>query len=96
MEAPNNPIPNRLTLHRKLTGLSQREVARLLGFQTATQLSQWESGADMPSATNLLKLGIIYGTFPNELYFEYYQSLKQAIKDNRGISAEYPKGQVHN
>jgi len=80
MEALPTSIPNRLKLHRKLSGLSQTQVAGLLGFQTVTQLSQWESGADMPSSTNLLKLGIIYGTYPNELYFEYYQSLKTALK----------------
>ena len=83
MEARNTAIPNRLKLHRKMSGLTQRQVAQLLGFQSVTQLSQWESGADMPSGGNLLKLGIIYNTYPNELYFEYYQSLKKAIKVNQ-------------
>ena len=67
-------------MHRRLHGLQQDYVAALLGFQTATQLSQWESGRDIPSGTNLLKLGIIYNTFPNELYFEYYQELKDQLK----------------
>jgi len=88
MEAESISIPNRLKLHRKLSGLTQTQVARLLGFQTVTQLSQWENGADMPSSTNLLKLGIIYGTFPNELYFEYYQSLKKALKAKEDLSGE--------
>ncbi|SHN26022.1 helix-turn-helix domain-containing protein [Mucilaginibacter sp. OK098] len=88
MEAESISIPNRLKLHRKLSGLTQIQAARLLGFQTVTQLSQWESGADMPSGTNLIKLGIIYNTYPNELYFEYYQSLKKALKAKEDLSGE--------
>jgi transcriptional regulator with XRE-family HTH domain len=80
MEAKMQSIPNRLKMHRKMHRLKQRHVAKLLGFQTSAQLSQWENGQTMPSGENLIKLGIIYNTFPNELYFEYYQQLKEAIK----------------
>jgi transcriptional regulator with XRE-family HTH domain len=68
--------------------LEQRHVATLLGFQTTMQLSLWESGRAMPNGKYLIKLGIIYNTFPNELYFEYYQELKDEIK-----SALEAKGQ---
>jgi len=88
MEAETKSIPNRLRMHRRLHGLKQNHVAMLLGFHTTTQLSQWESGQTMPNSANLIKLGIIYNTFPNELYFEYYQALKDEIK-----SAQYSIGQ---
>ena len=58
----------------------QKQVAALLGIHPA-QLSQWESGLKLPSTINLLKLGIIYRTLPNDLYFEYYQELKVCIKN---------------
>lgn len=80
METNPRSIPNRLKMHRRLHGLKQHQVATLLGFRTTAQLSQWESGTDMPGGIDLIKLGILYNTFPNELYFEYYQFLKEEVK----------------
>ena len=73
-------IPNRLQMHRKLMRYKQKQVAAILGLHPA-QLSQWENGLKLPSAINLIKLSIIYRTLPNDLYFEYYQELKEQIKD---------------
>jgi transcriptional regulator with XRE-family HTH domain len=60
-------------------GLQQLHVAKLLGFQTTVKLSQWESGRTMPDSVQLMKLGIIYHTLPNELYFELFQALKDEL-----------------
>jgi len=45
------------------------------------QLSQWENGVKLPNTINLIKLSIIYRTLPTELYFEYFQELKEHIKN---------------
>jgi transcriptional regulator with XRE-family HTH domain len=71
-------IPNRLRLHRKQMRYKQKQVAALLGLHPA-QLSQWEHGLKLPSCENLIKLCIIYRTFPSELYTDYYQELKEHI-----------------
>ena len=89
METNRRPIPNRLKMHRRLHGMSQRQVATLLGFQTAAQVSQWESGTAMPGGTDLIKLGIIYNTFPNDLYFEHYQELREGLKADPGSYSTY-------
>ena len=80
MESRHRHIRNRLRMHRRMHRLRQRDVARILGLQSTAQLSQWENGLAMPGGVQLIKLGILYGTFPNELYFEYYQELKAEIK----------------
>jgi transcriptional regulator with XRE-family HTH domain len=80
MENERRHIPNRLRMHRKLMRYKQKQVAALLGLHPA-QLSQWENGVKLPSTINLIKLSIIYRTLPNDLYFEYYQDLKEQLKD---------------
>ena len=80
MEDERRHIPNRLRMHRKLMRYKQKQVAALLGLHPA-QLSQWENGVKLPSTLNLIKLSIIYRTLPNDLYFEYYQDLKEQLKD---------------
>jgi transcriptional regulator with XRE-family HTH domain len=72
-------ILNRLRKYRKLMGYSQMEVALKLGYSSTSQVSRWEEGLAMPSAINLLKLSIIYGRLPNDLYFDTYLELKSIL-----------------
>ena len=80
MEAGKRPIPNRLRMHRKMMGHKQRHVATLLGLYDTKPLSMWENGITIPSTINLLKLSIIYRTFPNELYYEHFIELREELK----------------
>jgi transcriptional regulator with XRE-family HTH domain len=66
-------------MHRKLRRLKQRQVAKLLGLHDTKYLALWEKGLSMPNARNLIKLSIIYRTFPNELYYELYVELKAEL-----------------
>lgn len=79
MEQGNRPIPNRLRMHRRLMGFKQRHVAALLGLHDTRPLSLWEKGLAMPSSVNLIKLSIIYRTYPNELYLELFAELRKEI-----------------
>jgi transcriptional regulator with XRE-family HTH domain len=80
MEQGNRPIPNRLQLHRKLLRYKQSHVAQLLGLKNTVMLSAWERGKAMPTAINLVKLSIVYRTYPHELYSELFLELKEAMK----------------
>lgn len=66
-------------MHRKLVRYKQKQVAALLGLNAA-QLSKWENGVQMPNSINLIKLSIIYRTLPTELYFEYFQEIRDQLK----------------
>lgn len=79
MERGNRPIPNRLKKHRRIAGLKQRHIARLLALHDTKPVSLWERGLAMPSTLNLIKLSIIYRTLPNELYYELFVELKAEI-----------------
>jgi transcriptional regulator with XRE-family HTH domain len=73
-------IPNRLRKHRRVKRLKQFEVAYLLGINGASQVSRWEQGEAMPSAENLLKLYIIYGSLIEEMYFDLIQEYREDIE----------------
>lgn len=79
MEQGTRPIPNRLTMLRRLQGYKQKEVAQMLGLYDAWALRQWEHGKSLPSTVNLIKLSILYRTYPNELYPEYFKEVKAQL-----------------
>ena len=72
-------IPNSLKKHRKLVGYKQIEVALLLGLHDTACISRWEKGLSFPNTINLIKLSIIYRTFPNELYFDLMLQLRHEL-----------------
>jgi len=53
-------VPNNLKEYRLKAGLTQKQVAEMLGMQCEDRLSHWERGNAMPSLTNLLKLCQVY------------------------------------
>lgn len=83
-KAINAGRDNRLRLYRKQSGLSQREVARLLGLDTSAPVSRYECGAKLPSLISALKLEIIYHTPAAFLFEGLYQRLRGEIELRRG------------
>ncbi|MGZ3814080.1 MAG: helix-turn-helix domain-containing protein [Mucilaginibacter sp.] len=81
MEQGNRPIPNRLKMHRKQMRYKQHHVAALLGLQSAVPLSLWEKGTTLPNTHNLIKLSLIYRTYPNELYSELFNNLREELRE---------------
>jgi len=60
-------ILNRLWKYRKERGLTQRDVAYILGIKNASQISHWERGDKIPGTKNILKLSALYQRLPNDL-----------------------------
>lgn len=79
MDKAKKLIPNRLKMHRKQMRYKQRQVAQLLGLYGTAHLSEWEKGKKLPSSLNMLKLSILYRTYPNELYAEYMHELRKEL-----------------
>ena len=50
----------RLTALRKTAGLSQEELAEILGISRQA-VSKWETGASSPDSHNIVRLGELYG-----------------------------------
>lgn len=57
----------RLEELRKRSGMTQRELAAMMGVQQNT-ISQWETGTRNPSSTNIPRLADILGCTIDELY----------------------------
>jgi transcriptional regulator with XRE-family HTH domain len=57
-------IKARLVLARKRAGLSQSQVAQMLGFKATSSFTDYESGPFAPALDKLLKLCEIYGVSP--------------------------------
>ena len=61
-------VPNNLKEYRIKAGLTQKQVARLLGFTNEVSLCHWEQGKNIPNLINLFKLSKFYNATINELY----------------------------
>ncbi len=69
-------VPNKLKEYRMKAGLTQKEVATLLGFTSEDRICHWEKGRNIPSLINLFKLAKAYRATVMELYSELLETIK--------------------
>ena len=53
-DTSNQTLGNKILIYRKLSGLSQRKLARLIGIEPST-LGHWERGKTKPNPDKLTK-----------------------------------------
>jgi transcriptional regulator with XRE-family HTH domain len=87
-------IPNSLRLYRRKNGLSQKDIARLLGYKSSTTVSSYEQGAKSPQLVNLLKLEIINRVPVAYLYWDCYRTLRQEIRRKEELLRSLKGGEV--
>jgi transcriptional regulator with XRE-family HTH domain len=82
-----DPLSAYLTMYRRRLGLSQREVAHILGAAvSATGISRHETGAAFPNIVTLLKYEILYGTTRDDLFEGFRAELLAEMTPNiRGL-----------
>lgn len=78
-------IPNSLRRYRRVRGMKQKEVARILGIKSASMISRWEKGITLPSTENAFKLAAIYRTMVDALYMDYLVRLKDEIRKREEV-----------
>src|SRR5262249_26543971 len=71
-------LPNYLKATRKRTGLSQRDVAFLIGGNDGSKISHYEQGI-MPPLDIALALQTIYGTPVAELFAGVHESVGNQV-----------------
>lgn len=81
--ATSHRKPNLLRKYRKVSGLKQSEVAKIIGLTNASGLSRWEKGTCEPSFMNVLRLSLLYQVMAEGFYPDQIQSLKQEIQRRR-------------
>lgn len=70
---------NKLWIARKKAGLGQKSVARLLGYKSISPISEYESGAVLPSLSTAFKLAVVYNTPLADLYDSLYKQVAGEI-----------------
>jgi transcriptional regulator with XRE-family HTH domain len=63
-------IPNRLKQCRRHRGLSQKELADLMGFKDTTWISRWENGDTLPNLISAIRLSVLFDIPVNSLFGE--------------------------
>lgn len=76
---PQRYALNALKPYRKARGLSQRDVARILGLRSSSQISRWETGATPPSLLNAMKLAVLYRALVDALFIDLRHMLQEEI-----------------
>ena len=72
-------IKNRLRIHRKSMGFTQRQIAHILGQKTPTQISRWERGERLPNLTQALLLSALYKRLVNDLFFDLFDEQRELL-----------------
>lgn len=70
---------NHLYRLRRIRGLGQKQLALLLGYQSPSMVSRFESGATLPSLEAALLLEMALGTRLAEIYVGLFQTLQAQI-----------------
>lgn len=76
-------VPNNLKEYRLKAGLTQKQVAYILGFATEDRICLWEKGRNIPNLINLLKLSSLYRATPMQLYSELMVQVDEEVEDRK-------------
>jgi transcriptional regulator with XRE-family HTH domain len=79
---PFESSPNRLCVLRKQHGLSQKQLAALVG-QDRTMISMYERGRILPTLASAGMLQLLFGLSVAEIFPELFRQLEQGLKTNR-------------
>jgi transcriptional regulator with XRE-family HTH domain len=76
----SHKLPNYIRVYRKRLGLSQNEVAFLLGWHNASQPSRYEHFSRMPMVRTALALSVILQVSVRELFSGEYQEVENSVR----------------
>jgi len=77
-----------------MAGLSQVQVANILGVVSSSQVSRWERGERLPTLKHSLQLSVLYKRLVTDLFFDVFDEerekliKKQSSKNGKNKSAK--------
>jgi transcriptional regulator with XRE-family HTH domain len=83
----SHKLENYLRTYRKRSGLSQDEVAFLLGCQNGTKVSRYEQFARKPRLETLFGYEMVFGAPARELFAGAYQKVEKRISNRAQLLA---------
>ena len=72
-------VPSYLRTERRKWGLTQRELAKLLGGKSRTQVSRLERGERAPSVESLLSCLVLFGASAPALFPHLYSHIEERV-----------------
>ena len=77
---PSNKLKNYLRTYRKRAGLSQGEVAFLLGCEDGTKVSRYERFSREPNFQTAIACEVLFGASSRELFAGVFQKVEKETK----------------
>jgi transcriptional regulator with XRE-family HTH domain len=74
----NHRLPHYLRLHRKRAGLSQDEVAWLLGAKSGTKVSRYERFGRQPTLATAFAYEVLFDVPASEIFAGVFEQAKEA------------------
>jgi transcriptional regulator with XRE-family HTH domain len=71
-----------LRTHRRVWGLTQREMATLTGFKSTTHVSRIENGKRAPTVEVALACQVIFGMPPSAMFPHVYNLVEEKVMRN--------------
>jgi transcriptional regulator with XRE-family HTH domain len=72
-------------MYRKRAGFSQREVASLLGIQSAAQVSRYERFRREPTLRTVFMFGVILNQAPTELFAGLHEQATGVVQERARV-----------
>jgi transcriptional regulator with XRE-family HTH domain len=73
-----------LRTHRRLWGLTQKELAELVSLRNATHLSKVENGKHTPRLEVVLACQVIFGIPPSDMFPDVYAQVEDRVMRSIG------------
>lgn len=83
----SKPLPSYLRTHRKRSGLTQDEVAFLLGVRSGSKVSRYERLTRKPTLENLFALQVVYRTVPHMLFLGIFEEIEKTVIKRASVLA---------
>ena len=83
----SHKLQNYVRTYRRRAGLSQDEMAFLLGCQSGTKVSRYERFARQPTLETAFAYEAVFGTPVRELFGGVYEQSLAAIQERAGLLA---------
>jgi len=72
-------IPSYMRTHRRQWGLTQKELAHLLGAKSGTQISRYEHLLRRPKLYIALACQVIFGALPHKIFPKLFSEVEEGV-----------------
>jgi len=84
----SQPLQNYLRTYRRRAGLSQHEVALLLGWASGVHISEYERSARRPDLETIFFYEVVFGVPASELFRGVFQKVEKKTRKRAQMLAE--------